>query len=90
MKDGPKWGGTFNADKHWKKLREKHRKTEHIHQTTGRRRYTPEVYKANDVLKEGTAREVSQDLYDLNYDLAFGRITEDEYNLRRKALDDLG
>jgi hypothetical protein len=36
---------------------------------------------------EGSTRDISKELYDLNYELAFGRITEEQYE---RAKLDLG
>ena len=78
-------GGNWDSQKNWKKIREKH----HKHAATGNpgpcqpTRHIPDS--ANN--REGTAREISDELYDLNYELAFGRITEEQYE---RAKLDLG
>jgi|TARA_Y100000296_G_scaffold30378_1_gene35332 hypothetical protein len=78
------FGGTFNAHKHWKKIREKHRKA-----ASGEKPWVPESYvpSGGSLGLEGQTRNVSKELYDLNHDLAFGRITEEEYEHKRAKLD---
>jgi hypothetical protein len=76
-------GGSFNAHKHWKKLRAKHQRHKKLGLSGPT---TPEVYKSagkGDVCRES---DVSKELYDLNYDLAFGTITREEYELKLKEL----
>jgi hypothetical protein len=87
MPNDQNFGGSFNAHKHWKKLREKHKKTDLYKARTGLRQYTPEVYEPNKQTIEGSERLIPKDLYDLNYDLAFGNITEEEYKQRKAKLD---
>tara|TARA_R100000152_G_C6733479_1_gene157888 strand:+ start:126 stop:395 length:270 start_codon:yes stop_codon:yes gene_type:complete len=84
--DEQRVGGSFNAHKHWKKLREKRRKRE-AHVARGGNRYAiPETYTPNNLQFEGSERKVSKELYDLNYELAFGRITQEEYDKLREEL----
>jgi len=70
------FGGSFNAHKHWKKLREKHRR----HEKMGKggpskpERYTP--HGKGDATRNS---DVPKEIYELNYDLAFGRITKEEH-----------
>ena len=75
-------GGNWNHDKHWKKLREKHRNAERL----GKRHSMPEVYDGPD---DYQAREIEIDkaIYDLRYDLAFGKITEEEFEIKMKELN---
>jgi len=79
-----KFGGSFNAHKNWKKLREKHRKAK-----SGEKPWVPESYVSSDspLGIEGQTRNVSKELYDLNHDLAFGRITEEQYEQKRAELE---
>ena len=87
MRDEPNHGGTFDASRHWKKLRKKHNKTDAYHSRTGRRQYEPEVYKPNkQTTLEGSERAISKELYDLNYKLAFGKITQAQYDKLREEL----
>ena len=81
-------GGSFNAHKHWKKLREKHRKTDAHIARGGNRIWKPEVYSSTGAGKGDKQRQSDppKELYDLNYDLAFGIITREEYD---KKLEDL-
>lgn len=82
------WGGTFNAHKHWKKLREKHRKNAAHKARGGNRIWKPEVYRSKGAGKGDLERgsDVPKELYDLNYDLAFGNITKEQYNQKLKEL----
>ena len=70
------FGGSFNAHKNWKKLREKHKK----HKASGRDGpCTPEVYTAagkGDAVRNSS---VPKEIYSLNYELAFNRITKEEH-----------
>jgi len=81
------FGGSFNAHKHWRKLREKHRKREAQEARGIFSRAQPETYQPNNQTIEGSTRDISKELYDLNYELAFGRITEEEYKQRKAKLD---
>ena len=82
------FGGSFNAHKNWKKLREKHRKNEAHKARGGGRIWKPEVYSSTGAGKGDLQRDsdVSKELYDLNYDLAFGNITKEQYNQKLKEL----
>ena len=81
-------GGSFNPHKNWKKLREKHRKIEEHTARGGNRIFEPEVYtpsssnagKGDKQRSSNTPKEI----YDLNYELAFGRITKEEYEQKVK------
>jgi len=79
-------GGSFNAHKHWKKLREKHRRKDAAKKRGISQRARPEIYTPNNQVIEGAERIVSKELYDLNYELAFGRITQEEYDKLREEL----
>jgi len=81
-------GGTFNAHKNWKKLREKHRKNEAHIARGGNRIWEPEVYRSDGAGKGDGRRgsNVSKELYDLNFDLAFGSITKEEHSKKLKEL----
>ena len=81
------FGGSFNAHKNWKKLREKHRKREASRARGATSPAQPETYQPNNQTIEGSTRDISKELYDLNYELAFGRITEEEYKQRKAKLD---
>jgi hypothetical protein len=81
------FGGSFNAHKNWKKLREKHRKRESSRARGVTSPAQPETYQPNNQTVEGSTRDISKELYDLNYELAFGRITEEQYE---RAKLDLG
>jgi len=77
------FGGTFNAHKHWKKLRDKHRR----HKKLGLSGPTkPEIYSPHDAGKGDASRnrDVPDEIYDLNWDLAFGKITKEEHTKRTK------
>ena len=82
------YGGTFNAHKHWKKLREKHRRDDAHRARGGNRIWKPEVYRSTGAGKGDQERQsqVPKELYDLNYDLAFGNITKEEYEIKLKEL----
>ena len=75
------FGGSFNAHKNWKKLREKHKKSDEHKARTGKRSWKPEVYEASAAGKgDGQrSRDVPDEIYGYNYDLAFGKITEEEH-----------
>jgi len=77
------FGGTFNAHKNWKKLREKHKKSDEHKARTGKRSWKPEVYEPRDGgAGKGDAqreREIPDEIYGYNYDLAFGKITKEEH-----------
>jgi hypothetical protein len=81
------FGGSFNADKNWKKLREKHRKAEASRARGVTKPHQPETYRTNNQIIEGSERIIPKELYDLNYDLAFGRITEEQYEHKRAEFD---
>ena len=76
------FGGSFNAHKHWKKLREKHRS----HKKLGLSGPTkPEIYSPAGKGDEQRSRDVPDEIYGYNYDLAFGRITAEEH---KKLVDE--
>jgi len=79
-------GGSFNAHKNWKKLRAKHQKREASRKRGIDPGPKPELYTPNKQTIEGSERIVSKELYNLNYDLAFGKITQEEYNELREEL----
>jgi hypothetical protein len=81
------FGGSFNAHKNWKKLREKHRKREASRARGVTSPAQPEIYQPSNQTIEGSERIITKELYDLNYELAFGRITEEEYKQRKAKLD---
>jgi len=84
--DEQRIGGSFNAHKRWKKLREKHRKRD-AHIARGGNTYNiPETYTPNLQNIEGSDRIISKELYDLNYDLAFGKITQEDYDKLKERL----
>jgi len=87
MEHDQHFGGSFNAHKHWKKLRDKHRRKAQAEKRGVVKRAVPETYSANDQVLEGTERIVSEDIYALRYLLAFGKITEEEYNKKVADLD---
>ena len=61
------FGGSFNAHKNWRKLREKHRKDE-LHQARGGSRiWKPELYTPNSSAGKGDSQRDSN-------------ITKEEYN----------
>jgi hypothetical protein len=82
MDHDQKLGGSFNAHKHWKKLREKHRKVD-----KGEQPWRPETYTPHNGAGKGDmdrTMDVPKEIYALNYDLAFGRITEQEHAEKTK------
>ena len=79
-------GGSFNAPKHWKKLREKHKRNEEARSRGRDVTSTPETHRPYYQTIEGSERIDSKQLYDLYYDLAFGRITPEEYDKLKEAL----
>ena len=80
------FGGTFNAHKHWRKLKEKHRRDEKHRARGGNRIWKPEVYASAGKGDDTRESNVPKELYDLNYDLAFGNITREEYEHKLKEL----
>ena len=74
-------GGSFNAHKHWKKLREKHRKHKKLGLSGPCK---PEIYEPSGAGKgDGKrSREIPNEVYDINWDLAFGKISKEEHNKR--------
>ena len=78
-----KHGGNWDADNNWKKLREK----KEMYEATGKWKPTHwDGGKAGATHREGATRKVSEELYRLNYDRAFNKITEEEYKKRREEL----
>lgn len=82
------FGGSFNAHKNWKKLREKHRRVKKGE------KFKPETWvpRGQGAGKGDGQREsqVPKEVYDLNFDLAFGRITKEEHEkLVKKFWEDL-
>jgi hypothetical protein len=72
------FGGSWNAHKHWKKLREKHRR----HIALGLSGpTTPEIYTPSGAGKGDMQRGIGvpEEIYALNYDYAFGKITKKEH-----------
>jgi len=72
------FGGSWNAHKNWKKLRDKHRK----HKKSGRGGSSPPVmYSPHGAGKGDMTRDssVPKEIYDLNWELAFGRLTKEEH-----------
>ena len=74
------YGGSFNAHKNWKKLRDKHKKWK----DSGRKGMPPpeQYHTSNGQAGKGDQErtmEVPKEIYELNYELAFGRITEEEH-----------
>ena len=86
MDHDQKVGGSFNAHKNWKKLRDKHRK----HDSSGKGGTAPpEQYIPYGGAGKGDMErkcDVSKEVYDLNYDLAFGRISTEEHTHKLKEL----
>tara|TARA_R110000824_G_scaffold223107_2_gene410894 strand:- start:24 stop:305 length:282 start_codon:yes stop_codon:yes gene_type:complete len=80
------FGGSFNPHKNWKKLREKHRRRKELG-TSGPP--VPETYTPNSSAGKGDmARymDVSEEEYNLRWDLAFGRITLEDFNSKLEDL----
>lgn len=73
------FGGTFNAHKNWKKLREKHRRHEKLGLSGP---CTPEIYAPAGKGDRQRTGDTPKEIYDLNYDLAFGKITHEEHKKR--------
>ena len=75
------FGGSFNAHKHWRKLKAKHEKNKKHQARGGNRIWKPEVYSSTGAGKGDVQREsdTPKEIYDLNYDLAFGKITKAEH-----------
>lgn len=81
---------TSNWDhtKNWKKMRDRQHKIAKL-QKEGRSLQS--IWKPTDAFSAGKGsrqRPVDKDIYDLNYDLAFGKITKEEHTKRMKELND--
>ena len=77
------FGGSFNAHKNWKKLRAKHEKVK-----KGEKPWKPEQYIPHSGAGKGDmdrSMDVPKEIYSLNYELAFGKITEEEHAEKVKA-----
>jgi len=85
MKHDQLFGGSFNAHKNWKKLREKHRANDAARKAGRRIINTPEVH--SETSDEFQKEPDNKLIYDLRYDLAFGKITEEEFNKRMAELE---
>jgi len=85
--DDQHFGGSYNAHKHWKKLREKHRKRKDKVARGVNPKSEPEIYQPPSDRLEGQLRSISKELYDLNYALAFGKITQKEYDKLREEFE---
>mgnify|MGYP005829395261 CR=1 FL=1 len=70
------FGGTWNAHKNWKKLRDKHRR----HKKKGFSGPTkPEIYQSAGKGDVQRSSDVPKEIYELNYQLAFGKITKRQH-----------
>ncbi len=70
------FGGSFNAHKNWKKLRDKHQRVKKGE------KWQPERYETRAGAGKGDESRpssVPKEIYDLNYELAFGKITKEEH-----------
>jgi hypothetical protein len=85
--DPIKHGGNWDAETNWKKLREKHAE----HKKTGK--WKPTEWDGGRITggagkgDKDRHRQISKELYDLNFDLAFGNITREEYDHKLSELD---
>jgi hypothetical protein len=66
-------GGSWNADKHWKKLRAKH---------NSGRKFIPEVHQSAGKGSTERPADIPKEIYALNYQLAFGKITKRQHTAR--------
>ena len=74
------FGGTFNAHKNWRKPKAKHEKDAAHKARGGSRIWKPEVYESSAGKGDSTrTRDIPEEIYDINWDLAFGRITKEEH-----------
>tara|TARA_R100000664_G_C2637082_1_gene63868 strand:+ start:59 stop:328 length:270 start_codon:yes stop_codon:yes gene_type:complete len=87
MEHDQHFGGSFNAHKNWKRLRDKHRRKAQAEKRGIKHRAMPEYYRPSSHTVEGSERIVSDKMYALNYDLAFGKISQEEYDKKVSELD---
>ena len=80
--DNSSLSSNWDHTKNWKKMRDRQRRIE-----KGEEKWTPTY--SHSAGKGSAQREsnVSKEIYDLNYELAFGTITREEFNKRMKDLD---
>ena len=79
------FGNNWNAHKHWKKLREKHENNDKARAAGRTVVNTPEPWEDKTLECQGI--NIDKAIYDLRYDLAFGKITEEEFNERMKQFE---
>tara|TARA_Y100001973_G_C5187684_1_gene328921 strand:+ start:240 stop:515 length:276 start_codon:yes stop_codon:yes gene_type:complete len=80
--------GTWDTEKNWRRMKEDQRAIRE-----GKKKYVPKLYKDTPQGGSGAGkgdqyRAVDKERYDLNYDLAFGKITKEEHAKRMAELDD--
>jgi len=86
--DNSRLTSNWDHSKNWKKMRDRQHD---IKKKVKAGRKLHNVWKPTDAFSAGKgsrARPVDKERYDLNYDLAFGRITKEEHTQRMKELDD--
>ena len=89
-KDNSVLSSNWDHSKNWKKMRDRHHK---LKKAVKEGRKLHNIWKPSEMGSAGKGsryRPVDQERYDLNYDLAFGNITQEEYDKRIKELDTMG
>lgn len=79
--------GTWDTQKNWRRMKEDQRAVR-----MGKKKWTPKHYSdtpqgGGGAGKGDQYRPVDKERYDLNYDLAFGKITKEEHAKRMAELD---
>jgi len=74
----------WDTDRHWKRMKEDQRAVRE-----GKKKYVPKMYNRGDAGKGDARRDIdiSDEEYGLKYDLAFGKITREEFDKRMSELD---
>lgn len=81
--------GSWDTGKNWRKMKEDQRAVR-----TGKKKYVPKLYSGTPQGGGGAGKgdgrresNVSDEEYGLRYDLAFGKITNEEFEKRMSELD---
>ena len=86
--DNSRLSSNWDHTKNWKKMRDRQ---EDIKKKVKSGRKLHNVWKPTEMGSAGKGsryRPVDQEIYDLNYDLAFGRITKEEHANRIKKIEE--
>ena len=86
-KDNSRLSSNWDHTKNWKKMKDRQHK---IRKRIKEGRSLHNMWKPTEMGSAGKGsayRPVDKEKYDLNYDLAFGKITREEYEQRMSELD---